>query len=95
MKKEKVYRVANRTMDEDSYKEFVSLTYEKQLETIYEGMSPKNMEEAEKALKKVPNGGSNISKGSPKSLAIGNGAADKGTGEASGNARPQIASGKD
>jgi hypothetical protein len=71
---EKVYKVANRSMDQEQYDKFVSLSKKEQVNMVYEGMSPKNIEAAEEALKDVPNGditSRNDSKSGKASAAVG------------------------
>lgn len=75
------------SMDAEAWNEFVSLPKEKQIEKVYNSLSPKNMEQAEELLKKVPNG-SNISDGSPKTTKSNNATNDKiGSDEVSSKGR--------
>jgi len=55
-------KIGGISFSEEGYNKFVSLTKEKQLEKVYNSLNPKDMEQAELALKNVPNGG-DIGKG--------------------------------
>lgn len=75
------------SFSEEGYEKFVTLPKSKQLEKVYNSLSPKDEEQAELALKGIPNG-DNISKGSTKQIAASNVAAIAESSSASGNARP-------
>lgn len=91
---EKIYKVGSTTMSKEAYDNFVSLDKQGQIEYLNSVMSPKNEELAIEALKNVPNGGNNISKGSVKPTTGDNTTADTGTSEGSGNARSKADTGK-
>lgn len=80
-------------MDAESYKKFVSLSKEEQVNKVYNMLSPKNMEQAEELLKHVPNG-DNISKGSPKPSKADNTASDTGNSTQRNTSRSSTDSGK-
>lgn len=75
------------SFSEEGYEKFVTLPKSKQLEKVYNSLSPKDEEQAELALKGIPNG-DNISKGGTKEIAAGNTTLIEGASKASGNARP-------
>lgn len=81
------------SFSEEGYEKFVSLTKDKQLEKVYNSLNPKDMEQAELALKNVPNGG-NINKGSQKQDSINNTSNAGGGDEAVGSKGSKIDTGK-
>lgn len=67
-------------MDKEQYDKFVSLSYKEQVDLIYSGLSPKDMDVAEQALKNVPNG--DISSGNDTKDSKANTATGEGSGKA-------------
>ena len=67
MSKNKV--IGGTSFTEEGYEKFVSLPKEKQIDKIYNGLSPKDRGRAEELLKSVPHG--NINSGNDKKVGEG------------------------